>query len=323
MQDLDAVRAALGAEQINLIGGSYGTRAGLEYLRLYPNRVRRLVLDGLAPPDLALPVSIGLDARAALLRHIDQCESDERCQRAFPRLRTQWGQLVQQSSIRVQGRHPITGAQEEFAMPAQAMWELGRMALYAPEVASLLPLSISQASSGDWTPFLGMLALMGAHPRRPMAGAMHFSVICSEDWPVLEGRVPGVGSPPIPEEARSAVLKSTELYQIACRTWPRAEIDPGFYQIKPSPAPVVLLSGGADPVTPPRHAERVARLLGDKAVHAVVPHAGHGVMGIPCVRDALFDFINAETDEKALKARIDCAKDIPAPMSFVPLERPK
>ncbi|HEY9025837.1 MAG TPA: alpha/beta fold hydrolase, partial [Burkholderiaceae bacterium] len=45
MADADAVRAALGAERIDLVGASYGTRAALEYLRLYPQRVRRAVLD--------------------------------------------------------------------------------------------------------------------------------------------------------------------------------------------------------------------------------------------------------------------------------------
>jgi pimeloyl-ACP methyl ester carboxylesterase len=44
MQDLDAVRAQLGAERIDLVGGSYGTRAGLEYLRQFPQHVRRSVL---------------------------------------------------------------------------------------------------------------------------------------------------------------------------------------------------------------------------------------------------------------------------------------
>src|SRR6185369_15626741 len=48
--DLDAVRAALGYDRINLWGGSYGTRAAQEYLRRYPQRVRSVVLDGVATP---------------------------------------------------------------------------------------------------------------------------------------------------------------------------------------------------------------------------------------------------------------------------------
>ncbi len=48
--DLDAVRAALGYPTINLWGGSYGTRVALEYVRRHPDRVRSIVLDGVAPP---------------------------------------------------------------------------------------------------------------------------------------------------------------------------------------------------------------------------------------------------------------------------------
>src|SRR5688572_27336882 len=55
MDDLDEVRAALGYEQINLWGGSYGTRAALVYLRQHPERVRSLVLDGSAPFAIRLP----------------------------------------------------------------------------------------------------------------------------------------------------------------------------------------------------------------------------------------------------------------------------
>ena len=65
MQDLDAVRRALGAERINLVGASYGTRAGLDYLRQFPQAVRRLVLDGVAPPDMVLPASFSTDGQAA------------------------------------------------------------------------------------------------------------------------------------------------------------------------------------------------------------------------------------------------------------------
>ncbi|MBL0150712.1 MAG: alpha/beta fold hydrolase, partial [Ideonella sp.] len=66
MADIDAVRSALGVERINAIGASYGTRAVLEYQRLFPQRVRRAVIDGVAPPDMVLPVSFSIDNQAAL-----------------------------------------------------------------------------------------------------------------------------------------------------------------------------------------------------------------------------------------------------------------
>ncbi|WP_406863944.1 alpha/beta hydrolase [Streptomyces sp. HUAS MG47] len=49
-QDLDAIRRALGAERVNYFGYSYGTYLGAVYARLYPERVRRFVLDSMVDP---------------------------------------------------------------------------------------------------------------------------------------------------------------------------------------------------------------------------------------------------------------------------------
>jgi pimeloyl-ACP methyl ester carboxylesterase len=46
MDDLEAVRRALGYEKIDVYGASYGATAAQLYLRLYPHAVRTLILDG-------------------------------------------------------------------------------------------------------------------------------------------------------------------------------------------------------------------------------------------------------------------------------------
>src|SRR5882672_6537011 len=84
VRDLDAVRALLGAGQVNLWGASYGTRVGLEYLRQFPDRVRTAVLDGVAPPDMRLPASFAVDGQAALDRMIAACTQDAACNARYP-----------------------------------------------------------------------------------------------------------------------------------------------------------------------------------------------------------------------------------------------
>jgi TAP-like protein len=78
----------------------------------------------------------------------------------------------------------------------------------------------------------------------------------------------------------------------------------------------LLLSGGLDPVTPPRHGARTAQALGPLARHVVVPHAGHGVMGLGCMPDVLFQFIDAQDDASALALTIDCAQSMPRPLAY-------
>ncbi|WP_406402087.1 alpha/beta hydrolase [Streptomyces uncialis] len=51
VRDMDAIRAALGARQINFLGYSYGTYLGAVYGKLYPHRVRRMVLDSVVDPN--------------------------------------------------------------------------------------------------------------------------------------------------------------------------------------------------------------------------------------------------------------------------------
>ena len=50
VRDYDLVRKWLGLNQLDFYGISYGVRVGLEYLRLYPDRLRTLTLHGCVPP---------------------------------------------------------------------------------------------------------------------------------------------------------------------------------------------------------------------------------------------------------------------------------
>jgi fermentation-respiration switch protein FrsA (DUF1100 family) len=139
---------------------------------------------------------------------------------------------------------------------------------------------------------------------------MHFSVVCAEDVP----RLAQAAEAPAPDFGDDFAA----LYRDVCAFWPRGEVPAAFYTVPPAPAATLLLSGGADPATPPRHGERVAKALGAKARHVVVPQAGHGVMSLGCLRDVLFRFIDAPDDDGALKVDADCARALPRPPAFAP-----
>ncbi len=159
MQDFEAVRATLGAPQWNLIGASYGTRAALEYLRLFPAQVRRTVLDGVAPPDMVLPASFSTDGQAALDASLLACEKEPACAQQFPRLRQQWAELLQSMPRQVQVRHTLTGRPESFTLSREMLLRSLRLPLYSPALASALPAAIAAASQGS---FEGLLGLTGA-----------------------------------------------------------------------------------------------------------------------------------------------------------------
>lgn len=55
VQDLDALRAAVGDKKLTYLGGSYGTTIGKVYAQRYPDSVRAVMLDGVTQPNLTVP----------------------------------------------------------------------------------------------------------------------------------------------------------------------------------------------------------------------------------------------------------------------------
>jgi len=314
MQDLDAVRRQLGAQRIDLVGASYGTRAGLEYLRAFPGSVRRAVLDGVAPPDMALPASFSTDGQAAFDALLAACEAEASCRREHPRLRADWAALLQSLPKPVTAPHPLTGRSETFTLTREMLLAAVRGPLYGPALAAALPAAIGDAAQGRYEGIVGLGAILASRKGAKLAMGMHFSVVCAEDLPRLADSTDRPGA--------DFGTEFAAMYRRMCGAWPRGEVPAAFYDIGPSAAPVLLLSGGVDPATPPRHAERVARALGPMAQHVIVPNAGHGVMQIGCMRDVVYRFIDAADDKDATGVDAACVKAIPRPPAFAPVTLP-
>ena len=313
MADVDAVREALGAPQINLVGASYGTRAALEYLRLYPGRVRRAVLDGVAPPDMVLPVSMATDVHHALEALFSDCEHDPACNRRRPDLRARWQGLLDSLPREFSVADPASGEPTSITLTAETLGAAVRGPLYAPALASALPFAIDEAAAGRAMPLFGLATSLGGGVRATrIAEGMHFSVVCAEDYPLWMLQKTQVPASNVFAQAFARP------YAELCRDWPRGAVEPAYYTIGPSAAPVLVFSGGLDPVTPPRHGERVTQALGARARHVVVANAGHGVMSIGCARDVLQRFIDASTHAEALAVDVACLAGLPRPPAFEP-----
>ncbi len=313
MQDLDAVRQALGADQINLIGVSYGTRAALEYLRQFPKSVRRSVLDGVAPPDMVLPATVGEDNQAALDALWASCTGQSACAKAFPRLTADWAALKASLPKAVTVRHPATGEAQSLTITSEVLIALLRGPLYSPLLAAGLPQAITDAAAGRYEGLFGLASATGFRGRAGLATGMHYSVICAEDAPRLSAEASTVKSAAAPDFGDDFERQ----YRRVCADWPRGAVPSAFYTLAAAPSPVLLLSGGLDPVTPPRHAERVAKVLGEKARSVVVPNTGHGVLTVSCMAEPVRDFIAAKTDAQALAVDAGCAQQQPRPSPYV------
>ncbi len=312
MDDLDDVRQFLGYERINLWGGSYGTRAALVYLRQHEDRVRSVVLDGVAPQDMRLPLHTARDAQRALDRLMADCAADAACAAAFPALaadtRALFARLESDPPI-VTGLHPRTGLPIELPLSRRDVALVVFRALYIPEVASLLPRVLTQAAAGNYQ---GLLALAFSSPpegdQRDLAIGMHLSVVCAEDLPRISAadRV----------EADAGGFLGAAMFDAqyaACAFWPRGDVPEGYHAPVSSDRPVLILSGADDPVTPPTWGDHVAPGL-PNSVHIVVPGAGHITLGRGCVPTIVAAFLRT-----ASVAGLDgsCTEALTRPPFFV------
>lgn len=285
VDDVDEVRRHLGYGAINIWGGSYGTRTALVYLKRHEESVRSVVLDGVAPPDMRLPLYMARDGQRALDRLIDDCSKDSACAKEFPGLKQSvdslWARL--EARPRIQIAHPRTGRLISLSVSPRLVASIVFQSLYSPEIAALLPRLLTDAAGGN---LQGLFALAFSQdlPKGGVSEGMFLSVVCAED-------MPRIGTDEIAREARGRFFGTTmfDTRMKPCEFWPRGAIGDDYYQPVTSRKPVLIFSGADDPVTPPSWGDHVAQYLPNSR-HVIVPGAGHITLTRGCVPQIMATF---------------------------------
>lgn len=291
VRDLDRVREALGYERINLYGVSYGTRVAQHYVRRYPSRSRSVILDGVVPPEVALGPSIALDAEAALAAVLNRCRKDPACAEKFGDPTESYHALrrsLQRGAVILSLADPTSGERTKLDFSTEHLVTVLRLASYSSEQAALLPLSLDLANrEGNYVPLASQYLIVSKAYADAVAFGMHNSVVCTEDVPFYE-----------PSRIDRKALDQTFLGSgqvdaliALCKEWPRGPIDADFHAPLHSNVPALLLSGGADPVTPTRFGEQAAKGF-SQGLHIVLPGLGHGQLTAPCVDRLMLQFID-------------------------------
>ncbi len=309
MDDLEDVRRYLGYGQINLWGGSYGTRAALVYLRQHPGVVRTVILDGVAPPDMKLPLYLARDSQRAFNLLAKACAEDKDCGSRFPDLPGKINAVLMRldrEKPKVRIRHPRTGEAAEAPLTRHVAALIVMSALYSPQQSALLPRIIEDAAAGDFQSLFALAASADGGAGM-MSEGMFLSVVCAED-------MPRIASDEVAAETNGKFVGDAmfRLRMKPCEFWPKGHVPETFYEPVVSDKPVLILSGGLDPVTPPEWGDRVAKHLKNSR-HIVVPAAGHGTSTLGCVPSLLKRFLN-EADGSRLDAA--CVSQIRRPPFF-------
>jgi pimeloyl-ACP methyl ester carboxylesterase len=287
VDDLDRVRHALGYQQINLWGVSYGTRVALEYMKRYPKMVRTSVLDGVAPVSMALPWSAESDAMAALSKINEQCSALSVCHDAYGNLiekAESVARRLQLSAVDVEIEHPSTRLIYQVKMNHEVFAGAVRMTLYSRDLVRLLPLAISRAYDEDYQLLTAIVAMA---ERRNGFGeitiGMHYNILCNEDYPQYTSRN-------FSDSQKFLLLNAIQTASEACEMWPRYQLSGIYFKPVSSDVPTLLLSGARDPVTPPFWAEQAMVGL-SRAKHAIAPGGHHSITRDGCTARLIAQFI--------------------------------
>ena len=306
--DLEAVRKALGVAQVNLVGGSYGTRVALEYLRRYPDRTRTVVLDAVLPPELALGSEHARNLESALDAHFALCEADAACRGQFGPPRVALDRLLEElrrAPRKVRYRDPVTDEVREDEFTAATVAGVVRLYAYAPQLAAMVPRTLAEAAAGRPEVLMAQARMVDELVGEQFAQGVQLSVICAED--AVRLRV---------DRADERTLLGTGFVEVLlaqCEVWPRGRRPADFDDPVQSDRPVLLLSGELDPVTPPRYGEAVVRHL-PNGRHLVLRGQGHSVMATGCAPRLVARFIDT-ADARGLDA--SCLDRLAAPPPFL------
>lgn len=260
-RDIDAVRAVLGYDQIDVLGISYGTRVAWYYAKTFPTRLRAVVMLSPNPPSQRLMESVGEDTRRAVSLLVADCRADHDCRTRFPGFEEDLKTVTETLTHR-----------QLVALP---------LLLYSVDGVRRLPWMVSQAGSGDRRPLERALGSALTGGQQQISLGLHLTIQCSEEFGISR----------LIEDDRLAAALWNE-YATACRGWPRIPVPHGFRDSFTSTARAFVISGEWDPATPPRSAEETARLFSDARVE-IIAKGTHGLSQIgECLGRVVAQFLD-------------------------------
>ena len=285
VKDFERVREHLGVQQLNLYGGSYGTRVGLTYLREAPESVRTATLDAVAPPQVVIG-PFGQHGAQAFDAMLKNCEEQAACQEQFPNLEQDYFDVMsalEKQDVLLDTHDPLSFEPITINLTPGRFSSIVRMALYHPNTRQLLPYAIHSASEKNYNAVLGLMG--GTMSQSSIYLGLMLSVVCSEDLPRATEQL-------LAEDGDNQFIgaRTGDAFIDMCKGWKSAPVPSYWAEPVVSDKPVLLLSGELDPVTPPSWGELAADTLPNSR-HLVAPNASHTIASHTCANSLIAEFI--------------------------------
>ena len=257
--DVDLLRRALGLDQIDLFGTSYGSRLAQTVMRDFPGAIRSAILESPEPLQVNLVAGqiIGFDQ--ALSRVIAQCEQEEACRSRYPDLNETFAEAVDDLNAKplaLSVINPGTGAAELVEIDGTDFASMVYFATFSAPLLPFVPALIDGIRTDDNVVLENIAPYTLGNTRGISLGAS-YAINCNDEFGFtnaadVEALVAEAGVRPQIADGRFA--GAHQVFDI-CAEFGVAPADPIENQPVVSDVPVLLLSGAFDPITPPSYAD--------------------------------------------------------------------
>jgi pimeloyl-ACP methyl ester carboxylesterase len=292
--DVNDIRTALGYDQLNLWGISYGTRLALEVMRDYPQIIRSVLLDSTYPPEVNLYAEQPASFDRVFNVFFDGCQKDPDCQAAYPDLRATFFQTVEKLNLEPAEfivTNLLTGEEYPTIVDGDNLIGLFFQFLYDTELIPILPKLVIDINQQNYT-ILSLLLGSILATQSAQSDGMHYTVQCADEIPYTTIEEVVSASKAYPQFSSLFEPSSLAITWEICDAFAIPPTDPSEADPVTSTLPTLIFAGEYDPITPPQWGEMAAQSL-DNSQFFVVPGYGHGVTTTEgCPREMAIEFFN-------------------------------
>ena len=303
-QDLDDLRQALGYDEWNLFGASYGTRLALTAMRDTPEGIRSVVIDSVYPPN-----SPTADMNKNLMRSLrlvfDQCAEDPRCHAAYPTLEADFFALVdaleaQPVTLEMTDHERFPGGRivVDGTLLATGVYQ----GLYDNAFVPFLPLLVDELKSGNEDLMFALADSLARDPHEIRQG-LYLAVECFERIPFASAAALRADSENYPQ---LAAFREFSDEAALCEAWHAERASDAQRQAVESDIPALVAAGEFDPITPPAY----ARLAADTLPNATLIEAAGRSHGVLHTSECTLDIMQSFLDDPSVPPDTSCVASL-------------
>ncbi|MEU6236903.1 alpha/beta fold hydrolase [Kitasatospora sp. NPDC047058] len=296
--DFADLRRALGVEEWNVYGYSYGTELALTYLRLHPEGIRSVAIDSVVPPQIVSLPWTWDSAREGIGAVFAACAAQPRCRSRYPdlpRTLTEQVRRLEAHPLTLTARPPAGGDPVKVVLDGGALVNL----LVANAVQAVdVPAALDELAHGNPERFASARAAGATPVIGEVAHGLTQSVACSEWVPgYTESDLLRAGRRAFPGWPDTVLAQAPQLpfEHDVCRVWNVPDRTAVQRVATRSNVPALVLSGTFDAKTGASWGAYTARTLSRSTV-VQVPGIGHFVVPqSPCAASVLASFLARPT----------------------------